>query len=249
MTDARRMKVEVWSDVVCPFCYIGKRQLEAALAQWPERDRVHVAWKSFQLAPDTKTDPARNPVQNLAEKKGWTLEQAWQAVASITERARAVGLSFNYEEAKVANTFDAHRLEQFAASRGKGDDMTERLFAAYFVEGRNVGDHETLTELASGVGLPAADVRRMLGSGQFAAQVRQDLQEAARFGINAVPCFVLDRKYAVSGAQDSSVLLQALRQSLSEWQPSLDPAASQGAGGSACDAAGDCRQGLSTLDE
>jgi predicted DsbA family dithiol-disulfide isomerase len=234
------MRVEIWSDVICPFCYIGKRKLEAALAAWPQRDRVEVTWKSFQLAPDTRTDPTRNSLQNLAEKKGWTLEYTRQALADVTNRARAAGLAFNYDQTKVANTFDAHRLAHFAATRGKGDEMEERLFKAYFVEGRNVGDHEVLTALAVEAGLPEADAQTMLRSQQFAADVRRDIDEAARFGINAVPCFVLDRKYAVSGAQDSSVLLQALQQSLSEWEAASGLAPVPVSPGSVCDAQGTC---------
>jgi len=240
MTDTSRMKVEIWSDVVCPFCYIGKRKLEAALDGWPQRDRIEVIWKSFQLAPDTRTDPTRNSVQNLAENKGWTLEQTWQAVASVAERARAEGLTFNYEASKVANTFDAHRLEHFAASRGRGDEMTERLFKAYFVDGRNIGDHATLAELAAEIGLPAPDVKAMLASDEFADDVQRDIGEAARFGINAVPCFVLDRRYAVSGAQDSAVLRQALQQALSEREGPPDPATARSPAGAVCDPRGDC---------
>jgi predicted DsbA family dithiol-disulfide isomerase len=208
------MQIEIWSDVVCPFCYIGKRQLEAALEQLPDRDRVQVTWRSFQLGPDTKTDPSRNAIQNLAEKKGWTLEFTRQAVSDVATRAQAVGLAFDYEQTKVANTFDAHRLVHFATNAGKGDDMAEALFRAYFVEGRNVGDYETLAQLAAGTGLPEDEVREVLRSGRFADEVRHDLHTAAQFGINSVPCFVLDRKYAVSGAQGSPVLLQALQQAL-----------------------------------
>ena len=210
------MQVEIWSDVVCPFCYIGKRQLEAALGQLPDRGRVHVTWRSFQLGPDTKTDPTRNAIQNLAEQKGWTLEFTRQAVADVSNRAQAVGLAFDYEQTKVANTFDAHRLVHYATSAGKGDDVAEALFRAYFVDGRNVGDHDTLAQLAAGAGLPEDDVREVLRSGRFADEVRRDLQMAAQFGINSVPCFVLDRKYAVSGAQGGPVLLQALQQALAE---------------------------------
>lgn len=210
------MQVEIWSDVVCPFCYIGKRQLEAALEQLPDRARVHVTWRSFQLGPDTKTDPSRNAIQNLAEKKGWTLEFTRQAVADVSNRAQAVGLAFDYEQTKVANTFDAHRLVHYATSAGKGDDVAEALFRAYFVDGRNVGDHDTLAQLAAGAGLPEAEVREVLRSGRFADAVRRDLQTAAQFGINSVPCFVLERKYAVSGAQGSPALLQALQQALAE---------------------------------
>ena len=210
------MQVEIWSDVVCPFCYIGKRQLEAALQQLPHRERVQVTWRSFQLGPDTKTDPSRNAIQNLAAKKGWTLEFTRQAVSDVANRAQAVGLTFDYERTKVANTFDAHRLVHYATSAGKGDDIAEALFRAYFVEGRNVGDLDTLAQLAAGAGLPEDEVREVLRSGRFADDVRHDLQTAARFGINSVPCFVIDRKYAVSGAQGSSALLQALQQARSE---------------------------------
>ena len=210
------MQVEIWSDVVCPFCYIGKRQLEAALEQLPDRDRVQVTWRSFQLGPDTKTDPARNAIQNLAEKKGWTLEFTRQAVSDVAVRAQAVGLTFDYEQTKVANTFDAHRLVHYATCAGKGDRVAEALFRAYFIEGRNVGDHETLVQLAASEGLPADEARDVLGSGRFGDDVRRDLRTAAQFGINSVPCFVIDRKYAVSGAQGSPVLLQALQQALTE---------------------------------
>jgi len=210
------MQIEIWSDVVCPFCYIGKRQLEAALEQLPDRDRVQVTWRSFQLGPDTKTDPSRNAIQNLAEKKGWTLDFTRQAVIDVSNRAQAVGLTFDYERTKVANTFDAHRLVHYAASAGKGDEIAEVLFRAYFVEGRNVGDHDTLSQLAAGVGLPEDEVREVLRSGRFADEVRHDVRTAAQFGIDSVPCFVLDRKYAVSGAQGSPVLLQALQQALTE---------------------------------
>ena len=210
------MQIEIWSDVVCPFCYIGKRQLEAALAQLPGRDRVQVTWRSFQLGPDTKTDPSRNAIQNLAEKKGWTLEFTRQAVSDVSNRAQAVGLTFDYEQTKVANTFDAHRLVHYATSAGVGNEVAEALFRAYFVEGRNVGDHETLAQLGAAAGLPEDEVREVLRSGRFADEVRRDLQTAAQFGINSVPCFVLDRKYAVSGAQGSPVLLQALQQALTD---------------------------------
>jgi len=210
------MQIEIWSDVVCPFCYIGKRQLEAALEQLPDRDRVQVTWRSFQLGPDTKTDPSRNAIQNLAEKKGWTLDFTRQAVIDVSNRAQAVGLTFDYERTKVANTFDAHRLVHYAASAGKGDEIAEVLFRAYFVEGRNVGDHDTLSQLVTGVGLPEDEVREVLRSGRFADEVRHDVRTAAQFGIDSVPCFVLDRKYAVSGAQGSPVLLQALQQALTE---------------------------------
>lgn len=218
MSDAPRMQVEVWSDVVCPFCYIGKRQLDAALAAWSQRDRVAIVWRSFQLAPDTRTDPTRSAMQNLAEKKGWTLDTFREAMAGVTSRAAAVGLHLDFDRATVANTFDAHRLTHEAAAHGRCDELVEALFEAYFVDGRNIGDREVLAQMATGIGLPETEVRAMLDSDRYAAEVQQDIDQARRFGIAAVPCFVFDRKYAVSGAQESSVLRQALQQSLADWQ-------------------------------
>jgi predicted DsbA family dithiol-disulfide isomerase len=211
------MKVEIWSDVICPFCYIGKRKLEGALAQLPQRDRVEITWKSFQLQPETKTDPTRNAMQHLAQRKGWSMDVARQAAADVSNRARDVGLDFNYDRTVVANTFDAHRLIHFATTLGKGDDMTEQLFKAYFVDGRNIADHAFLTDLAIGIGLPEDETRDTLASDRFADEVRGDIDDALQMGINGVPFFVLDNKYAVSGAQDTSVFIEALTRALTEW--------------------------------
>jgi predicted DsbA family dithiol-disulfide isomerase len=204
------MKVEIWSDVICPFCYIGKRKLESALAQLPQRDRVEICWKSFQLQPDTKTDPTRNALQHLAERKGWSMDVARQAAADISGRAQDVGLTFNYDRTVVANTFDAHRLVHYSAKLGKGDVMTEQLFKAYFTEGRNIADPVLLTQLAVGAGLPGEDVKNVLASDQFSDEVRRDIDDALQMGINGIPFFVLDNRYAVSGAQDTSVFLEAM---------------------------------------
>jgi len=240
MTAAPKMTVEIWSDVICPFCYIGKRKFERALAQLPQRDQIDVVWRSFQLQPDTKTDPTRNAVQNLAEKKGWTLEFTREAIADVSARAKEVGLTFDYERTVVANTFDAHRLAHYAATQGKGDAMQERLFKAYFVDGQNIADHAVLTTLAVDAGLPSDEAKHALISGQFAADVRGDIDQAQRFGINGVPFFVFNHKYAVSGAQDSTIFVQALQQSLAEW---IDTAASSpqpAAAGEICDRQGNC---------
>ena len=240
MTASRKMTVEIWSDVICPFCYIGKRKFERALAQLPSRDQIEVIWRSFQLAPDTRTDPTRNAVQNLAEKKGWTLEVTRQAITDISNRAQQVGLAFDYDRTVVANTFDAHRLAHYAATQGKGDEMHERLFQAYFSDGHNIADHTVLTTLAVAIGLPADEAKHVLSSGQFTADVQRDLDQAAQFGINAVPFFVFNHKYAVSGAQDSAILLQALQQSLAEWTGAAAASSPQppAAAGDVCDPQG-----------
>lgn len=210
MRESRPLTVLVWSDVVCPFCYIGKRRLERALAQWPGGDGVRVVWKSFQLQPDAVNDPSKNSLQNLVERKGWTMEAALAAATNLAERGKTVGLEFDFANTKVANTFDAHRLAHFAASRGLGDAMHERLFRAYFTEGRNIGDHGTLVELATEAGLAAVEAADVLASGRFAEDVRRDIDEALQLGINGVPFFVFAGRYAVSGAQDVEVFLDVL---------------------------------------
>ena len=211
MREREPLTVLVWSDVVCPFCYIGKRKLELALAEWPGRDRVRILWKSFQLQPDARTDPSKNAMQSLVERKGWTMEAAQAAAADVTARAKSVGLDFDLASTKVANTFDAHRLTHLAAARGLGDAMVEQLFRAYFTEGRNVGDPATLSALATDVGLATEEVERTLATDAFAAEVRRDIDEALQLGINGVPFFVFGGRYAVSGAQDVEVFLEVLR--------------------------------------
>ena len=150
---SNKMKVEIWSDVMCPFCYIGKRKFEAALSKMPERESVEVIWKSFQLQPDLKTDPTKNTVAHLAESKGWTMAYTNQAIAHVVNMAEEVGLNYNFDKAIVANSFDAHRISHYAASQGKGDEMEEQLFKAYFIDGKNTADHTTLTQLAVSIGL------------------------------------------------------------------------------------------------
>lgn len=211
MREREPLTVLVWSDVVCPFCYIGKRRLELALAEWPGRDRVRVTWKSFQLQPDARTDPSKNAMQSLVERKGWTMEAARAAAADVTARAKAVGLDFDFASTKVANTFDAHRLTHLADARGHGDAMVERLFRAYFTEGRNVGDHATLVALAAEVGLATDEAEQALSTDGLTAEVQRDIDEALQLGINGVPFFVFGGRYAVSGAQDVEVFLEVLR--------------------------------------
>lgn len=210
------MRVDVWSDVVCPFCYIGKRRLEAALAGLPHSDSVEVVWHAFQLLPDLVTDPARNAVQNMAERKGWPMAYARQVAGELTALAAADGLAFHYEQTRVANTFDAHRLQHFATTQGKGDAMAEALFKAFFTDGRNIADPDTLAALASSVGLQESQAREVLASDAHAEDVRRDIDRALQLGVTGVPFFVIDGRYAVSGAQDSSIFRQALQRALAD---------------------------------
>lgn len=201
---------------MCPFCYIGKRKFEAALARFPGKDNVTVEWKSFQLNPDLSTQENKSINEYLAEVKGWTLDQARQMNERVSQMAQTAGLSFHFEKAVVANSFDAHRLSHMARKAGLQDQVEERLFAAYFTQGLNTADHETLVQIGQDSGLDPAAVRTMLSGSEFSAEVRHDIEEAARFGIRGVPFFVLDRKIGVSGAQDSTVFLEALEKAAAD---------------------------------
>jgi predicted DsbA family dithiol-disulfide isomerase len=204
------MKVEIWSDVMCPFCYIGKRRFEEAMAQFPHAGEVEITWKSFQLNPDMVTDPSLNINQYLAEVKGWQLEYAQQMNQQVTEMAAAVGLEYDFDRAIVANSFDAHRLSHLATEKGLGDKAEEALFKAYFTQGKNIADHDTLTELGVTIGLDADNVKQVLATDAYADGVKRDIEEAQYLGIRGVPFFVMDGKYAVSGAQPVEVFLQTL---------------------------------------
>lgn len=211
-----KITVEIWSDVMCPFCYIGKRQFEAALAAFPEREQVEVTWRSFQLNPSLQTDPSKSVLQSLADSKGWSLAQARQAMEQVSQMAAGVGLAYDFERAVVANSFDAHRFTHLAKKHGLQDEAEERLFAAYFCEGKNTADHATLTQLGLAIGLEQAELEQVLGSDAFAEEVRQDLYEAHQVGLTGVPFFLFQNKYTVSGARGSELFLQVLERVLKE---------------------------------
>lgn len=209
------MTLEIWSDIACPFCYLGKRRFEAALAQFEHRKAVNVVWRSFQLDPEAPHFPDRNIYEYLSERKGWSVEQARQMNLRVAETARADGLVYDFDRLVPANTFDAHRLTHLAARFGKQAEAEERLFAAYFSEGKNVADHAVLQQAGEEIGLPAPDVEQMLAGKDFVAAVHEDLETAAMLRIHGVPFFVFERRYAVSGAQATAEFLRALRQ---VWQ-------------------------------
>jgi len=204
------MKVEIWSDVMCPFCYIGKRNFELALKEFPQKEQVEIEWKSFQLNPAMVTDPSKNINEFLAEHKGISVAQAKQMNDRVTEMAREVGLHYDFDKAIVANSFDAHRLSHFAKKHGVQNAVEELLFKAYFTEGKNTADHEILIAIAVEAGLNSEEARTMLASNQFADDVNNDIYEAQQVGARGVPFFVFDYKYAVSGAQPSELFLQVL---------------------------------------
>ena len=195
------MKIEVWSDIMCPFCYIGKRHLEAALSAFPN-EQFEIEWKSFQLDPSIVPQPDKNVYEYLAERNGLSVEESEQMHAGVVARAAEVGLDYHFEKAVISNSFTAHRLIQLAKTKGLGDAMEETFFKAYFTEGRDLNNPETLRELSVGAGLNATDVKAVLETeNMFADAVKNDISEAQQIGVRGVPFFVFDRKYAVSGAQ------------------------------------------------
>lgn len=234
------MKVEIWSDVMCPFCYIGKRKFEAALEQFENKDAVEIVWKSFQLNPAMETQPDKNISEYLAEAKGWTIGYARQMNDYVTKMAAEVGLHYDFDKAVVANSFDAHRLVQLAKKHGKGDAMEERLFKAYFTEGLNTADHDTLLQLGTDIGLNAAEVKQVLTSDQYTTEVKRDISESRQIGVTGVPFFVFNQKYAVSGAQAPETFLGALTKSFGEWEDANNTAEPVTIEGPACTPDGDC---------
>ena len=204
------MRVEIWSDVMCPFCYLGKRNFEAALERFAQRDEVDVAWRSFQLAPHLPRDLEGDVHDYLAAKYGGGREQAKAMNARMAAVAAEAGLTYNFDTAVLGNTFDAHRLVHMARDAGLEDAAVERVFKAYFTDSLAVADHEVLAQLGADVGLAADAVRAMLAGDRYAAEVQAEADEALALGIQGVPCFVIDRRYAVSGAQPPELILQAL---------------------------------------
>jgi predicted DsbA family dithiol-disulfide isomerase len=215
-TVATAMNVEIWSDVVCPWCYIGKRRFERAVASFGHPGDVTITYRSFELDPDAPAQRSGTQTEHLARKYGMTIAQAEQASQQMTQRAAGDGLEFRFDLIRGGNTFDAHRLLHLAKDHGLQPEMKERLLRATFTEGLPIADQATLVRLASEVGLPAAQVQAVLDGDAYADAVRADEQQAARYGITGVPFFVADGKYAVSGAQPPEVLLQLLRRAYDE---------------------------------
>jgi predicted DsbA family dithiol-disulfide isomerase len=206
------VNVEIWSDIACPWCYVGKRRFEAALAGFEHRDEVKLTWRSFELDPGAPGEVKGERAANLAAKYGVSVERAREMEQSMTDTAAADGLTFRFDQARSGNTFDAHRLVHLADVHGKQDAMKERLFAAYLGEGELISDHDTLRRLAAEVGLPEDEVIDALAGDRFAADVRADESTGSALGITGVPFFVIDRAMGASGAQPAEVLLDFLQQ-------------------------------------
>ena len=225
------MDIEIWSDIACPWCYVGKRRFEAALAQFEHHDEVTITWRSFELDPEAPTERQGDRAEHLARKYGMSIEQARQAEQQMTETAAGEGLEFRFDLARAGNTFDGHRLVHLAKAHGLQDEMKERLLRAYFSEGVLISDHDALARLAQEVGLPADEVRETLAGDRCSADVREDERTAQGFGISAVPTFVVDRRIAASGAHPPEALLSLLNQG---WETRTPVTVTAGPGGESC---------------
>ena len=213
------MQVDIWSDVVCPWCYVGKKRFEAAVEQFAHGDEVEVLWHSFELDPSAPAERPGDIASHLARKYGMTLDQAIAANDKLTRVGAADGIEFRFDQARPGNTFDAHRLIQLAADRGVQHEVKERLLRAYFTEGEPIGDRDTLVRLVAEAGLDADEARNVLDSDAYVEEVRADESRATELGISGVPFFVVDGKFAVSGAQPVDAMLSVLDRAWAKAHP------------------------------
>ncbi|MDO4536413.1 MAG: DsbA family oxidoreductase [Clostridium perfringens] len=210
------MKIEIWSDYACPYCYIGKRQLEKALENFSHMDNIDISFKSFELDPSASYETTSTTKERVAKKYGYSSEQAQQMIDNVTAYANQVGLDFHYGTTRYTNTFDAHRISKYAETKGKGAEISEKLLHGYFIENKQMSDHKVLTDIAVEVGLDKTEVEDVLKNKKFAEDVRRDELEANTLGIHSVPCFVINEKYAISGAQPADAIKEIIEKSLKE---------------------------------
>ena len=222
------MKVEIWSDLVCPFCYIGKRRFEQALEQFANKEKVEIVWKSFQLDPDMQPIPGESVHQYLAKRKGVSVEKAKEMGHYMSNMAKEVGLDYNFDIAVINNTLAPHRLLHLAKKYSVQDEAKEKLFAAYYTQGKDIAATEVLIETGTNLGIPADEIQQMLQSDLYVDEVRQDQHRAQQIGVQGVPFFVFNNKYAVSGAQPVDVFTQVLDTVWEEEKPLVEIAAADG---------------------
>ncbi|MBZ4190784.1 MULTISPECIES: DsbA family oxidoreductase [Bacteroidota] len=217
------MKVQIWSDVMCPFCYIAKNNFEKAIEQLPFANDIQVEWKSYQLDPELKENSGSKTFgQYLMERKGFSAPQTKQFLQQLTDMGQNSGVNFNHDRTFVANTFPAHKLLHLAKKAGKDNEMEELLFRALFEDGKNIADTELLVSLAEQLGIEREMAKDVLSSDKFEYEVKQDFMEARNMGISGVPFFVLNDKYSVSGAQPVEAFVSALTQTYKETVKPLE---------------------------
>jgi predicted DsbA family dithiol-disulfide isomerase len=232
---SEQVNIEIWSDIICPFCYIGKRRFEAAISQLTNDYLFNITWKSFQLAPDMETNLEISIDEYLAKHKGFPLEKAKEMNAYVTEMAKNQGLEFNFNNAIVANTFLAHRFLHYALSKNKQYEAKELLFKAYFSEGKNIDNISTLIEIANKLALNIDEVVETLNSSAYSNEVDKDIFEAQQIGVRGVPFFVVNRTHAISGAQSIKVFMETIKQSVEHKNNSLPKT-----DGATCEVNGNC---------
>ena len=235
----KKMKVDIWSDIRCPFCFVGKRKFEKALDKFPNSENIEIIWHSFQLDPDLKTDPERDNYEYLAARKGISVEEAKILHGHAKNAGKEAGINFNFDQSKVANSFRGHLLIQLAKEKNLANEIEEKLFEAQFEKGQNIDDETNLIEIGKSVGLNEDEIKKALISDEMAYKVNEDLQMARHLGINAVPFFVFNDKYGVSGAQQPELFLEVLNKSWDEFS-SGDNGLQIINSGESCDVEGNC---------
>lgn len=233
------MKVDIWSDIRCPFCYIGKKNFEKALEQFPEKNNIELTWRSFQLDPDLKTQPEKDSLQYFMDRKGISLNQAEEMYDHVTQVGKNSDIEFKFENQKVANTFRGHLLIKLAQSKNLANEAEEALFIAQFIDGKNVDDEATLIEIGKSLSLNEDEIKAALNSDDFKYAVSKDVSLASQMGINAVPFFVINDKYGVSGAQPADVFQEVLEKSWEEFSKG-DQGLKIIHSGESCDIEGNC---------
>ena len=233
------MKVDIWSDIRCPFCYVGKKNFEKALDQFPHKDKVEVTWHSFQLDPDLKTQPEKNSLEYFAEAKRVSPEQAKEMHDHVSKAGKDAGINFNFEHQKIANSYRAHLLLQLAATKNLANEAEEALFKAQLVDGKNIDDEATLIEIGKSISLTETDIKQALQSDDFGMEVTRDMMLARQMGISGVRFFVINDKYGVSGAQPTTAFSEVLENSWKEFSAG-DKGLQIIHGGESCDVDGNC---------
>lgn len=237
-----KMKIEIWSDIMCPFCYIGKRHFEAALEQFDHKDQVEVEWKSFQLDPTIPEEVKIRTTMSeyIANRKGMDINDVNVMFENVTGMAKTAGLDFDFETQLLANSIKAHRIIQFAKEKGLGDQAEEVFFKAHFTDGKDLGDDATLLDLGQLIGLSADDVNQALQQDEFLKYAKDDIAEASDLGVDSVPFFVFNRKFAVKGAQPVHHFLDALKQSYVDFNKDSGFTTLESNNGASCDVEGKC---------
>lgn len=237
-----KMKIEIWSDIMCPFCYIGKKHFEEAMAKFSHHHNVEVIWRSFLLDPSLpKPSSQLSTYEYLAKRKGISIDQSIALHRNVADMAKKAGLTYNFDIAVVANSFDAHRIIQLAKSKGLGDQAEELFFKAYFCEGKDLCNKNTLITIGQQIGLEINDLNTLLNGDNFKEEVKAEIAEAERIGVQGVPFFLFNRKFAVSGAQPVEVMLEALEKAYLNYENTLPTLNATKQTASSCSPDKDCK--------